>query len=220
MVISPEERVKLLGIHFDGKLNFDHHISMICSKASRHINAISRISKYLDKSCRMYLFHAFIRSQFQYCNIIWHFTSKRNQIKLEKLQKRALQIMLNDFQSSYSVLLQKASVPSLHVSRIKNIAVKTYKCVNGLNPPFLHDLFATCENDYDLRDNCTLVQPLVRTEAYGRKSFRYTGASIWNKLPPEIKCAPDMHNFKSALDLWPGPTCACSHCILCNIQAM
>ena len=30
-VVRPEERVKLLGVHIDNKLNFDHHVSHICS---------------------------------------------------------------------------------------------------------------------------------------------------------------------------------------------
>ena len=29
-VVRPEERVKLLGVHIDNKLNFGHHVSHIC----------------------------------------------------------------------------------------------------------------------------------------------------------------------------------------------
>ncbi len=32
-VVRPEERVKLLGVHIDNKLNFGHHVSHICQKA-------------------------------------------------------------------------------------------------------------------------------------------------------------------------------------------
>ena len=220
VAVRPEASAKLLGVHLDSKLNFDNHISKLCSKASRHISAISRVSKYLDENCRFQLFHAFVRSQFQYCDIIWHFCNKKNHIKLEKLHKRALQITLNDYVSPYSELLRKANVCSLYISRVKNIALEVYKCINKTNPAFLHGLFQFNDNRYNLRDGQKLIQPLVNTETFGQKSLRYTGACIWNKLPTNVKCAPDIKSFKSALDLWPGPVCTCGYCVLCYVQNM
>ena len=38
----------LLGITIDSKLNFDHHLSAICSKVSKKINAVERIANYMS----------------------------------------------------------------------------------------------------------------------------------------------------------------------------
>ena len=40
---------KLLGIHIDDKLRFQKHISVICSRASRQINAVNRVSQFRSK---------------------------------------------------------------------------------------------------------------------------------------------------------------------------
>ena len=36
-VVRPEERVKLLGVHTNNKLNFGHHVSHICQKAGTQV---------------------------------------------------------------------------------------------------------------------------------------------------------------------------------------
>jgi len=43
-------KVKLLGLDIDNKLNFKYHISKICQKAGRQVNVLSRLSRVLDKS--------------------------------------------------------------------------------------------------------------------------------------------------------------------------
>ena len=63
-----------------------------------------------------------------------------------------------------------------------------------------------------------LVQPKIKTETFGKNSFRYKGAKIWNDLPHEIKVIPTFTKFKSALEKWPGPSCICGSCILCKIN--
>ena len=52
--LSCEDEVKLLGVTIDFKLNFNTHISNICKKAARQLNALKRISTvqltaYTDK---------------------------------------------------------------------------------------------------------------------------------------------------------------------------
>ena len=39
---------KLLGINIDSKLTFEDHINRICKKASAKLNALGRISYYMD----------------------------------------------------------------------------------------------------------------------------------------------------------------------------
>ena len=46
--------------------------------------------------------------------------------KLEKVHKQALRVVLNDYTSSYRVLLDTVSKPTLYVSRLKSIAIEAY----------------------------------------------------------------------------------------------
>ena len=43
-VVRPEERVKLLGVHIDSKLNVGHHVGHICQKAGKQVKVLGRLS--------------------------------------------------------------------------------------------------------------------------------------------------------------------------------
>ena len=218
--ISPSSKVKLLGIHIDAKLSFDNHVDTICKKAAWHICALSRIAKHLNQQGRKSVYHAFVLSNFQYCDVVWHFCSKESQIKLEKLHRRALRVVLNDFTCSYAELLESINRPSLYVSRLKSIVTEVFKTINGLNPSFMNDMFVNNDINYELRDPSKLIQPRVRSDKYGKCSLRYHGAKLWNDLPVEIKCTENLTEFKGLIQSWTGPSCSCSHCILCVINQM
>ena len=70
-IISSVKRVKLLGVHIDGRLDFDYHVNQICKKASKKIHALSRVCKYMDQNKRRMLMKAFIMLQFSYCIALW-----------------------------------------------------------------------------------------------------------------------------------------------------
>ena len=179
-----------------------------------------RLAKYLDRDGLLKIFHAFIRSNFQYANTVWHFTNTPNIIKMEKIHRRALRVVLNDYISSYKILLEKANVSSLYVSRIKVIAIETYKCINKINPKFLHSLFNINDTGYQLRDDKKIQLPIVNSTTYGLHSFKYEASKIWNMVPYNIKNTEKLSLFITHINNWAGPQCVCGNCILCHIHVL
>ena len=113
-----------------------------------------------------------------------------SKLKKKKINKRALRVTFNDYTSSYQELLDKANHSCLYIIRQQRIVLEVYKCLNGLNPPFLHDLFKRKDTGYDMRDNDLLIQPKVKSTKNGLNSFSYQGAKLWNMLPIDIKTSP------------------------------
>ena len=185
--IKCEDSVKLLGVTFDYMLNFDIHVSNICKKAARQINVLLRLSKYLSTETK--LFHkSFIRYNFNYCPLVWHFCSKTSTVKMEKLQYRALPcLVFNDFESSYETLLERVNVPSLHVSRIRLIATESFKILHKMTPVYLQDLLSYKNSAYSFRYDNLVDAPRVRTTKYDKSTFRYEAAGVWNSLPNEVR---------------------------------
>ena len=62
---------KLLGVKIDNKLTFDWHVSDMCKKAKRKINAWARIAPFININNRRIFMKSFFRSQFNYCSLIW-----------------------------------------------------------------------------------------------------------------------------------------------------
>jgi hypothetical protein len=56
-------------------------------KASRQLNVLNRIGKYLNKLGRLTIYYSFILSNLNYCPIIWHFCSEKNTLKMVKIQE-------------------------------------------------------------------------------------------------------------------------------------
>ena len=104
--LPSSDTMKVLGIDIDDRLTFDGHISNMCIKAGRQLNVLQRLRGSLDQDSRMAIYKSFIMSNFNYCPLIWMFTSKTSLSKLENIQKRALRFVLDDYQSGYNDLLQ------------------------------------------------------------------------------------------------------------------
>ena len=95
-LIVPTDNIKVLGVTLDDHLKFDAHITNICITAFRQINALKRLAKFLNERSRILIYKSFISSNFSYCPVTWMFCGRKNVMKLEKLQERALRFVFND----------------------------------------------------------------------------------------------------------------------------
>ena len=211
--ISCDEEVKLLGVTIDFKLNFNSHISNICKKAARQLNVLKRIGKHLNRMGKLTIYYSFIMSNFSYCPLTWHFCSEQNTSKVEKIQERALRFIYDDYTSSYNSLLDLSKLPSLKTRRMRTIALETFKIINKKCPLFLQDLVVIKNNNYNFRYMNTAEVPRPKTTAYGKKSFRYEAAQVWNSLSNEARTMTSFDQFKNYINSWcGGQKCNCNAC--------
>ena len=210
--IECEDVVKLLGIDIDYQLKFDKHVNNLCRKASQQLAVLKRIGKHLCHLSKLTIFHTFILSHFNFCPLAWHFCNSGNTKKLEKVQERALRFIYSDYISDYNTLLEKAHVSSLHVKRLRTMALETFKIVNKLSPPILQDLVHKKDTKYSFRYSNILQVHTVRTTSYGKQSFRYAAAVLWNTLPEHFRTTNSFSHFKSLIQSWNGNECKCNAC--------
>ena len=76
--ITTSSEVDLLGVTTDSKLTFDSYIRNICKKASRQLNALFRLKRYLLPYQRKVLTKSFVLANFNYCPMVWDFCSCKN----------------------------------------------------------------------------------------------------------------------------------------------
>ena len=75
MCLENSKEEVILGITIDNKLTFDSHIKSMCRKAGQKLSALSRISPYLETDKKELLFKSMVKSQFNYCPLVWMFCS-------------------------------------------------------------------------------------------------------------------------------------------------
>ena len=118
--IRTTEEVKLLGITIDSKLQFQSHVEAICKTANQKVKEFSRIAGYLQKHKAYVLYKTFIRSNFNYCPLIWMFCGKTANNIINQLHKRALRVLHNDYTATFEGLLEKSKEATVHVVTYKS----------------------------------------------------------------------------------------------------
>ena len=201
-LIHSTKSINILGLEIDYKLNFSTHIDTICTQAGKQTNALKRIKCHLDKECKMIIYNSYISSNFNYCPIVWMYTGKLNFDKLEKSNKRAIRFISNDTESSYEQLCTEEKLLNIHKRCIKSVAIQMFKIKNQTAPDYLAEMFNVRETHYDIRNNNQFTLPSFNTITYGKKSFTYYGAKLWNNLPNEIKESSSLSILKKALTSW------------------
>ena len=65
--------MEILGITLDRNMNFHTHIKDLCRKAGQKLSTLLRIIPYLDQGKRVLLYTSMIKSQFNFCQLVWMF---------------------------------------------------------------------------------------------------------------------------------------------------
>lgn len=146
-VIEKVTKIKYLGIILDSKLSFEEQTLICAKKAASKVNFLSRISNKLTVDTKKLVYNSIILPQFDYCSTIY-FTCNKEQIgMLQKIQNRALRIILNCvYLTSRELMLKTIHFMSI-AQRIKfNVLVMIYKMINELLPIYL------CQNLIFTRD--------------------------------------------------------------------
>ena len=107
--IKISSSAKLLGVHVDDKLSFNLHITKICRSAANQLYALTRLRMFLNFEEKKTLINSYFYSSFNYCPLVWMFSSTKSLNKVESLKKRALRFLYEDFVLLYEELLQKGS---------------------------------------------------------------------------------------------------------------
>ena len=94
IMVEGSQKVALLGLTIDNRLTFKDHVDMLCSTANYKLHALRWIRKYLTVEKTKLLYNAFVNSQFNYASVIWMFCRKKDYLKIEKIQYKALKSYL------------------------------------------------------------------------------------------------------------------------------
>ena len=149
---------------------------------------------------------SFVLPIFDYCDTIWS-PSKASRIRrLERVHSK----FLSSFPSSHCSDLRT----TLAERRKFHTAMQVFKVLHNISPAYLRGLFSYTTDDtgYTGRNPHRLYVPGVRTN-YGKRSLKYQGTLIWNRLSVELHNAISLRQFKS-LFFWFFACFSCTCAVL------
>ena len=216
--VKETEKERLLGIQIDRELKFDHHVNIICRKAGKQLNALSRQCKILPFFRRKILLNSYFHSLFQYGRLVWMFHNRVLNAKINSLHFRALRMVYNDSDLTFEELLKKDGSTSVHHQNIKHVAIEMYKIHNNLSPIFMSEILPSTTNaktnvSYYTRNHNDFYNRInPRTVNKGICSLRHFGPIVWNMVPIEIKQSTNLSLFKDKIEKWEINNCPCRLC--------
>ena len=196
LIIESSKEVEILAIKIDKNLNFNNHVKSICRKAGQKLSALLRISSNLNMKQKKLLYKSTIKSQFNYCPLVWMVCSRQSNNLINKIHERSLRISYKDQKTSYHNLLGTYNELTIHQRNLQILMTEIYKIVNGVAPPIMNSLFEFRSNEYNIRNFQVLSTDFRRTVNYGIETITYRAPSIWAKLPSEYKLAASLDEFK------------------------
>ena len=171
--INESDYEKLLGVTFDKKLSFKKHVEDLYKKANQKLHALARLSNYIDPIKSEILMNSFIRSQFNYCPLVWMFHDRATNSKLNRIQERALRMVCKDSESGLADLKNKYG--TIHQHNLQLLMIEIFKTKNNLNPTFMKKILTERDIQYNLRNGNHLGLPKVNTTSYGIENIQYRG---------------------------------------------
>ena len=80
---------------------------------------------------------------------------------------------------------------------MRTMALETFKILNKSNPEFIKNIITIKENSYNFR-----YQNTVDVTRYGKKSFSYAAATLWNSLPNNARSLSTFGQCKFFISDW------------------
>ena len=184
----------------------------MCRTAGKKLNALARVSNILNESKKELLFNSFIKGQFNYCPLIWMFSSRSSNNHINKIHERALRICKNNYDISFETLLNECNEVTIHVKNLRTLLTEVYKYLNRLSPPIMQELFEIRTLNYNLRNFRVIQTYRKNTIAFGIETVTYKSSQLWQILPTELKSIESLHEFKRKIKEWKGENCPCRLC--------
>ena len=188
-----------LGVRLTNTLSWEQHVSRISQRLYPKLGLLNRISSFLPPVMLLRIYKQTILPILDYGSTVWHECGIIQTRRVEKLQNRALRIILHKGRRKCSQEMRnELKLLILHSRRRFLRFMSIFKILYNLDcPSQLRDSFKFrhCMHNRDLRDKTLLDLPKVNS-AIGQFTFKYAGAKDWNFLPLNIREIISFSKFK------------------------
>ena len=177
--VAYQNHARFLGVMVDKKLNFKIHIDIVNTKVSKHAGILYKIRNDLSASARKIYYNSFILPYLTYCIIHWGNTNAVHLKPLYLTQKRIIRCLTGaEFLDSTTPLFYKLEILKLNDLYKFYAVLDTFKKLKSGDYEITHNINTRNRHDAKKKFHRT-----SRTQ----QSITFSGPSIWNTLPTDIK---------------------------------
>ena len=203
--VEVSDCVRDLGVYLNNRADMSNHVKKTCQNASYALYKIGRIRNVLDRTDTEKLVHAFVTSRLDYCNSLLFGIEDMHITKLQVLQNSAARLVTRTRLYEHITPVRQALHWLPIPARIEfKILLFVYKILHQQAPAYLSDLISIKVPVRVLRSNPAPGVPELEPadwdlKNYGFRSFSNAAPTLWNVLPHDVRMAPSVTSFKTAL---------------------
>ena len=86
-ILYAEAEQRLLGIIIDKDLNFQSQTKSILKAANQKLSALIRVLPFIADFNKKFIFNSFFKGQFNYCPLLWRFSTRKVNHKINRLHE-------------------------------------------------------------------------------------------------------------------------------------
>ena len=176
------------------------------------MSALLRLSPYLDTNKRKTIYTTMVKSQLNYCPLVWMFCPRRSSNLINKVQERALRITYNDQLTDLKSLLSNHNEITIHQINLQVLMTEIYKIINHIAPPIMSSLFEIRENTHNKRHFKVFSNESRRTVNYNLETICYRAPFLWQVYHQNINLQMSLNIFKRKRKSWKRENCPCRLC--------
>ena len=169
------------------------HVRGVTGRCFYQLRQIRAIRKSLTVETSKLLIHAFVNSRLDYCNSVLQGVGAVHLQKLQLIQNGAARVVARKrkFDPIMSTIRDELHwLPVVQRIHFKQCML-VYRSLHGMASADIIDMCVkrTFDSEHYLRSavHGELVVPPARKATLGRRSFTYSGPSLWNALPHDIR---------------------------------
>ncbi|KAF2345821.1 Reverse transcriptase domain [Trinorchestia longiramus] len=197
--IETVQQQRDLGVIFTENLKHAKQVEKSVKNASRVLGFITRNFEHKSMNIILPLHKALVQPHLKYAVQLWFPTLRKDNNKMEKIQRKATKMIPELRNLSYERRFQRRELIPLEQRTLRGQLIETFKYLNGLNNVTLEGLF---ERDGNVRTRNNSEKLLLRNfkTSQTMNFFPVKIAATWNQLPENIVSAGTVNTFKNRLD--------------------
>ena len=199
---------KHLGLILDSKLSFSQHVNEKIKIARKGLGVIKYLSSYLPKKTLELIYKLFIRSHFDYCDVIYHVPNihdmhtSSNSLhtlmeSIERIQYHAALAITGTWQgSSRNKLYEELGWESLADRRWLRRLIQFYKIHNNMTPRYLKDNIPPSRQPHRGNNNRNVYHSIFCNTTRYMNSFFPDAVKLWNNIGEDFHSCNSIEIFK------------------------
>ena len=200
-ILSEATEEKDIGVIVHNSLKPSVQCAKAAKKANQVLGQMARSFHYRDRITWIHLYKLYVRPHLEISGQAWCPWKKTDIEILERVQERAVNMVVGLRSRTYTDRLAEVNLLSLEDRRKRGDAIQVWKYLHGINPGSMLKLASNQHN----RLTRHTAKPMNIATTKGRLEVRRNYftcrcAGPWNLLPSDVQCAKDLDMFKKGYD--------------------